>query len=69
MINDVSRAFFEADAKRNVRVEPPEEERGMKDEVVLPMKSVYGTRDAATGPQLEIRKVMGRMGSIPVDTM
>ena len=51
MINDVARAFFEAEAIRPICVELPEEDllpsdKG-KDLVGLLRMSLYGTRDAA----------------------
>ena len=49
MINDVSRAFFEAPMKREMCVEIPEEDReeGEGDMVGLLNMSLYGTRDTA----------------------
>ena len=51
MLNDVARAFFEADATRDICVEIPAEARDAKDDeddnVALLEKSLYGTRDAA----------------------
>ena len=49
MTNDVARAFFEADATRQVCVELPEEDKmpNEQDMVGILHKSLYGTRDAA----------------------
>ena len=48
MINDVSRAFFEAPASRTVCIELPRESPDYAVGVVgLLKKSLYGTRDAA----------------------
>ena len=61
MINDVARAYFEADARRQVCVELPEAETGGKndEDLVAPLlKSLYGARDAAKNFQFEIRKVL-----------
>ena len=62
MVNDVARAFFEADMKRDLCIELPwealtEEEAGM-DLVGYLVKSLYGTRDAAANFQGEVKKVM-----------
>ena len=55
MINDVSRAFFEAAATRAIAVELPEEalteEEKNQDLVGILLKSLYGTRDAAANFQ------------------
>ena len=47
MVVDVKKAYFFADAVREVYVELPAEERGDGSEVGLLKKSLYGTRDAA----------------------
>ena len=61
-LDDVSRAFFEAKATRQVCVELPEEaltlEEKALDLVGLLKMSLYGTRDAATNWQEEIAKFM-----------
>ena len=64
MINDVSRAFFEAPMKMDMCVEIPEEarEEGEGDMVGLLKMSLYGTRDAAANFQQEVRKVMVKFG-------
>ena len=64
MVNDVSRAFFEAPVKREVCVEIPDEakEEGEGDVVGLLKMSLYGTRDAAANFQQEVRKVMVKLG-------
>ena len=66
LIADVSRAFFEADAKRLVCVELPEEDLTEKDKkegnVGLLNKSMYGTRDAATNWQEEVAREMKKIG-------
>ena len=66
MINDVSRAFFEAPMQRNLCIELPEEElcdheRG-QDLVGHLHQSLYGTRDAAANFQKEVTKVMMTAG-------
>jgi hypothetical protein len=64
MINDVSRAFFEAKATRRVCVEIPEESPdfdGGYSVAVLEM-SLYGTRDAAMNWQEEVAREMRRWG-------
>ena len=62
MINDVARAFFEADMINDLCVEIPEEDRTQEDEdgdnVGYLVKSLYGTRDAAANFQREVRKSM-----------
>ena len=66
MINDVSRAFFEADCKRKVCGETPEEDKTeddrKSDNVGLLMKSLYGTRDAAMNWQEEVARQMEAWG-------
>ena len=59
MIADVSRAFFEADAKRKIAVKLPEEalepgEDG-KSVVGILRKSLYGARGAAINFQNEVK--------------
>jgi hypothetical protein len=62
MINDVSRAFFEAPMQRDMCIELPEEdlteEDRLNDMVGYLNQSLYGTRDAASNFQKEVRKVM-----------
>ncbi|MDA8582757.1 reverse transcriptase domain-containing protein [bacterium] len=60
MVNDVSRAFFEAPIHREVAIELPPEARGEGDGdmVGLLLKSLYGTRDAAANFQKEVRRFM-----------
>ena len=62
MINDVARAFFEADMKRCLCVELPDEEGAMGDEVGLLMKPLYGTRDASANFQALVKDVMTGAG-------
>ena len=66
MINDVSRAFFEAKATRDICVELPSEavsEREKKLDLVGHLKmSLYGTRDAAMNWQEEIARQMHSWG-------
>ena len=61
-IDDVSRAFFEAAATRDVCIELPAEdmtEKDWHDDLVgYLLKSLYGTRDAAMNWQEEIAKVL-----------
>ena len=47
MVVDVKKAYFFADAVREVYIELPEEERGDGSQAGLLRKSLYGTRDAA----------------------
>ena len=77
MINDVSRAFFEAPATRNICVELPKEDRTepdvRHDKVGHLRMSLYGTRDASYNWQEEVAKEMrgwgsDREGTIPVCT-
>ena len=60
MINDVARAFFEANATRQMCIELPEEDKTPKDvkndNVGLLQMSLYGTIDAATIWQEEVAK-------------
>ena len=66
LTNDVSRAFFEAPAIRNVCVEIPAEDRDeadvRHDRVGHLQMSLYGTRDAAMNWQKEVAKVMAKNG-------
>ena len=66
MISDVARAFFEADAKRELCVELPAEAKTAKDEaednVAFLKKSLYGTRDAAQNFQREVQRFMEASG-------
>ena len=66
MINDVSRAFFEAPAKRNICVELPKEDLTdadiRHDKVGHLRMSLYGTRDASTNWQEEVAKEMRGWG-------
>ena len=60
MINDVSRAFFEAPATRNICVEIPAEDMTdadkRHDKVGRLRMSLYGTRDAAMNWQEEVAR-------------
>ena len=66
MINDVARAFFEAETKRQVCVEIPEEDKTemdkKRDMVGLLQMSLYGTRDAARNWQEEVARMMRSWG-------
>ena len=66
MINDVSRAFFEAPMQRHLCVELPEDtmssEDRRRDVVGLLNQSLYGTRDAAANFQKEVAKYMEKNG-------
>ena len=64
MINDVSRAFFEAPMKRMVCVELPDEAKneGEGDVVGLLQMSLYGTRDAAVNFQEEVGRYRRQIG-------
>ena len=66
MINDVSRAFFEAPATRNICVELPKEDRTepdvRHDKVGHLRMSLYGTRDASYNWQEEVAKEMEGWG-------
>ena len=68
MINDVSRAFFEAPAKRNICVELPKEDKTemdiRHDQVGHLRMSLYGTRDASTNCQEEVAKDMRSWGFV-----
>ena len=64
LVSDVSRAFFEAAARRKVAVILPDEALEPdedKNEVVGVLKqSLYGTRDAAVNFQREVQAMMER---------
>ncbi len=66
MVNDIARAFFEADATRELCVELPDEVKDQddmkNDHVALLKKSLYGTRDASANFQKEIRRFMANIG-------
>ena len=66
MVNDVSRAFFEAPAMRQVCVELPAEDLTnidrQLDNVGHLQMSLYGTRDAAMNWQEEVAKEMSKWG-------
>ncbi len=66
MINDVSRAFFEAKATRPICIELPDEdlteEDRRRDVVGFLMLSLYVTREAAMNWQEEVAKDMLRWG-------
>ena len=68
MINDVSRAFFEApmQAGRNLCIELPDEDLSSEDKeddmVGYLNQGLYGTRDAAANFQKEVTKFMTRNG-------
>ena len=66
LIADVSRAFFEAPAKRDLSVELPEEALAAGETVVDTVgklkASLYGTGDASTNWQEEVSKCMMRSG-------
>ena len=66
MIADISRAFFEADAVRDICVELPKEAKDHKDEgkdVIGKLRlSMYGTRDAAANFQRVVREFMVKRG-------
>ena len=67
LIADVSRAFFEAPAKRDLCVELPEEALAAgettQDTVGKLKASLYGTRDASMNWQEEVAKCMSLWGS------
>ena len=71
MINDVSRAFFEAPMQegRNICIELPEEDLTEEDKrndmVGYLNMSLYGTRDAAYNFQKEVRRFMLKCGFKP----
>ena len=62
MLNDVARAFFEAPMRRKLCIELPEEDledgETRENTVGLLLMSLYGTRDAATNFQQEVKKFM-----------
>ncbi len=62
MVNDVSRAFFCAPAKRQVFVELPEEDGDGSDSVGELNFSMYGTRDAAQNWGEECAETMVKAG-------
>ena len=66
LIADVSRAFFEAPAKRDLCVELPEEALAAGEtslDTVGKLKaSLYGTRDASMNWQEEVAKCMVKWG-------
>ena len=64
MLNDVSRAFFEAAARRLVCCELPKDFPGNEqgDLVGLLLKSLYGTRDAAHNWVEEVAKFLVGIG-------
>jgi len=66
LIADVSRAFFEAPAKRDLCVELPEEAlaagESTQDTVGKLLASLYGTRDASMNWQEEVAKCMTSWG-------
>lgn len=68
LIADVSRAFFEAPARRDVCVELPEEAlsegESATEAVGKLMASLYGTRGASANWQEEVAKSMGQWGFI-----
>ena len=68
LVSDVSRAFFEAAARRKVAVILPEEalEPGERKEDVVGIlkQSLYGTRDAAANFQQEVKLMMGKAGYV-----
>ena len=68
MINDVARAFFEAQAKRKVCIELPTEDMNPqdigKDLVGILNMSVSGTRDAAKNWQEEVATMMKSWGFV-----
>ena len=68
MVADVSRAFFEAPARRDICVELPAEALAghdkMEDVVGKLIASLYGTRDASANWQEEVAKCMKEWGFI-----
>ena len=66
LLADVSRAFFEAAARRKVAVILPEEALApgeSKEDIVGALKqSLYGTRDAAANFQNEVKHMMAKAG-------
>ena len=67
MINDVSRAFFDSPATRNICVEIPAEDMTdadrRHDKIGRLRMSVYGTRDVALNLQDEVAREMLTAGS------
>ena len=63
---DVARAFFEAQASRNICVELPEKNKNLEDiredRVGWLQMSLYGTRDAAQNWQEEVARQMKKWG-------
>ena len=65
MFVDVKRAHFVSDATRELFVELPEEiRRAGEDKVGRLLKTLYGTRDAASNWERPIRKVMESLGFV-----
>ena len=68
LIADVSRAFFEAPAKRDICVELPEEAlvngETTQSTVGKLLASLYGTRDASANWQEEVAKCMAEWGFV-----
>ena len=68
LISDVSRAFFEAPARRKVAVILPTEalegEETKENTVGILNQSLYGTRDAAVNFQNEVKRLMVKNGYI-----
>eukprot|EP00973_Karenia_brevis_P087505 12133439-Karenia_brevis.AAC.1 len=66
MINDVARAFFEAQATRDICIELPDEDKSeydrKMDRVGHLKMSLYGTRDAALNWQEEVAREMRKWG-------
>ena len=66
LVADVARAFFEAQATRNICVELPEEDKTLEDihedRVGWLQMSLYGTRDAARNWQEEVARQMKKWG-------
>ena len=66
MVNDISRAFFEAPIKRDVCIELPEEGMTLEDveqDMVGQLEmSLYGTRDAAANWQRLVSQTMKSLG-------
>ena len=66
LIADVSRAFFEAPAKRDLCVELPEEalqgDEAPQNTVGKLLASLYGTRDASANWQEEVARCMREWG-------
>ena len=57
----MTRAFFEAPARRTIYAELPEEETHEGDDVEFLLQSLYGTRDASANFQ-EVGKVLTKAG-------